>query len=291
MRLLEYFLQVCKELHFTKASEKLGISQPTLSQQINLLESRLHTKLFQKKGKKIYLTDAGTVLKNRAERIFFELDQASKEITEINELQRGKLTIGCSGNHLLHTSILTFHAQYPTIELSVVDTTTEDTVEKILNSTFDLGVVFLPVKDDRLEASHLFTSELFVICSDEHQLADAQSINLKQLRAHSVFLLQNHFLIRKVIDQYCKESGIEIHPVVELSDTFSLLEMTVQNNGVTILPKSYVEQMHDPRITLIRMEDHLPQKEVGIVYQKNGFIPSAGRAFIDYLLQNYKIYD
>ncbi|MFB4162407.1 LysR family transcriptional regulator [Alteribacillus sp. JSM 102045] len=287
IRLLEYFMVLSQELHYTKSAEKLGISQPTLSQQIRLLESKMGVKLFQQKGKKIYITDAGRVLLRRAERIFYELDQASKEIEEINELKRGRLTIGCSGNHLLHSSILTFHEQFPNIELSVVDSTTEETVACILNSTFDLGVVFLPVHDDRIESKHLFTSELFLICSKDHDIANTPSTSLKQMQEERVFLLQKNYLIRRVIDHYCKETGKELKPLVELSDTYSLLEMTVKNNGVTILPKSYVEKMNDNRVILVRLEDPLPKKEVGVVYQKNAFTPSASEAFIEHLLENY----
>lgn len=288
-RLLEYFLAITKELHYTRAAEKLGISQPTLSQQMRLLESRLGTKLFQQKGKKIYITEEGKVLKEHANRVFYELDQAVKEINEINGLERGKVMIGCSGTQLLHSSIFSFHKQYPNIELSVVDTTTEDTVENLLNSTFDLGIVFLPVNNDKLESRRLFTSELYLICPKDHELASFPSVPLKELHQQRLFLLQKGYFIRGIIDHYCNEHGVHLNPLVELSDIISLVQMTITNNGVTILPKTYIEQMNDESVKIIPISDPLPQKEVGIVYQKSNFISTAGRAFINHLLHNYYV--
>src|SRR4051812_37770212 len=101
IQLLEYFMAICESLHFTKAAEKLRISQPTLSHQIKLLEDRLGTPLFERVGKKVFITQAGKCLLEHSERIFFELDQVDIKIKEIRGLQRGKLTIGCSGTHLL----------------------------------------------------------------------------------------------------------------------------------------------------------------------------------------------
>src|SRR4051794_39819780 len=131
-RLLEYFIAVCEELHFTKAAVKLGISQPTLSQQIQLLEHRVGSPLFHRIGKKTYITEAGQVLLKHSVKVFHELDQAQMAINELRGLQRGRLRIGCSGNHLLTSTILSFHRLYPNIELSVTELATAETKAGLL---------------------------------------------------------------------------------------------------------------------------------------------------------------
>ncbi|WMT42770.1 LysR family transcriptional regulator [Paenibacillus sp. D2_2] len=88
-RLLEYFLAVSEELHFTRAAEKLGISQPTLSHQIRLLEHELGAPLFHRSGKKTILTQAGHILLGHAYRVINELKLARQEINELSGLQRG----------------------------------------------------------------------------------------------------------------------------------------------------------------------------------------------------------
>ncbi|MFC3883505.1 LysR family transcriptional regulator [Bacillus songklensis] len=289
LRLLEYFVAVCEELHFTKAAEKLHISQPTLSQQIRILESNLGTPLFQRIGKKVYITQAGQILFQHTQRIFFELNQVRNEINELKDLQRGKITIGCSGNYLLLSSIISFHERYPGIELSVIDTTTEETIEKILNNQFDMGIVFLPIKENQLESRRLFCTELSLAVSAEHEFANAPFIKLENLQSIPIFLLQKKYLIRQDIDNYCRESGFTLKPIVELSDMQSLLQMTLLNKGVTILPTPYLANIDDDRIRQIPIIDPLPKKDVGVVYRKDTFMPSTIKTFIEHLLEDYKV--
>src|SRR5690625_5676813 len=104
IRLFRYFIAVTEELHFTRAAEKLGISQPTLSQQIRLLESRLDTTLFHRKGTRIELSESGKALLKHVNRIFFEMDQIETEISEIEGKNYGKLKIGSRSEE--HTSEL-----------------------------------------------------------------------------------------------------------------------------------------------------------------------------------------
>lgn len=169
-RLLEYFMAVCEELHFTKAATKLGISQPTLSQQIQLLEGRMGTMLFRRVGKKNYLTEAGQTLKEHTLRIFHELEQAQTEINELKGMQRGKLRIGCSGNHLLTRTLLSFHMKVPGVSLSILELTTEETKQGLLANKLDLGIVFLPLNDDQIISKELYTEELSLAVGLEHPL-------------------------------------------------------------------------------------------------------------------------
>jgi len=289
IRLLEYFIAVCEELHFTKAAERLGISQPTMSQQIRLLEDRMGISLFQRIGKKVYITEAGHILLNHTRRIFYELKQVDNEINELRGLQRGKLTIGCSGNHLLLPSIVTFHEKYPQIELSIMNASTEETKEGILNNQVDIGIIFLPIDDHQLESKPLFREKLFLVVSDEHEWADTSYIKLEDLQSKPIFLLQKKYLIRQFIDQHCQEAGFKLKPVVELSDSESLFRMTLLNKGATILPKSYLDNVSNPNIRIIPIADLDIQKEIGVIYRKETNHDSTIGVFIDHLIKNYKV--
>jgi len=83
LKQLEYFMAVCKELHFTRAAEKLGIAQPSLSQQIRLIEHEIGTPLFDRLGKKIAITEAGKILQQYSYNVFHELLQAQSAISEL----------------------------------------------------------------------------------------------------------------------------------------------------------------------------------------------------------------
>src|SRR5699024_7509983 len=94
LRQLEYFMTVCKTLHFTQAAEELFISQPSLSQQIKKLEFEVGTPLVDRIGKKTALTEAGKILLTHSQHIFHELEQAQAAIRDFYGLERGNLTIG-----------------------------------------------------------------------------------------------------------------------------------------------------------------------------------------------------
>lgn len=285
-RLLEYFIAVSEELHFTKAAENLGISQPTLSHQIRLLEDQLGTPLFHRSGKKIHLTQAGSVLLEHARRIFRELDQAKLVIGELAGLRRGRLRIGCSGNHLLIQSIISFHRQFPGIELSVVELATEETRDRLLSGQLDLGVVFLPLKDEQLVSLPLYKEELVVIVPTDHPLAESSSIKLHELAQSPLVLFPPKFLARQMLDSACAEIGIQLSPVIELSTMESQCQMVAHHVGLSVVPKSYTATLRDSRLISIPIAEPSPHRSVGIVYRKDTYMDTAIQAFVQHLSSN-----
>jgi DNA-binding transcriptional LysR family regulator len=281
---------VCEELHFTRAAEKLGISQPTLSQQIKLLEDRLETPLFHRIGKKVILSKAGEIVLEHAQRIFAELDSIQTEIKKLKGLERGSLTLGCSGNYLVQSAVLSFHEQYPNIKLSVIDTTTEETIDQVLNNKFDLGVVYLLFEHDMLESKRLFRSEFVLVVSVHHPLSKKSFVNLAELQTVPLFLLPQNYFIRQVIQAYCTETGIKLNPVVELSDLRSLVQLAVLNKGATILPDTYIQNLNEKRIKPIPILDDLPPIDVGIVYRKDQLKSNTVmQVFVEHLLENRQV--
>src|SRR5690625_3033371 len=129
LKQLEYFMVLCKELHFTRAAEKIGIAQPSLSQQIRLLEHEVGTPLFDRVGKKNVLTEAGKILLHHSYNIFHELSQARAAISELQGLERGTLKIGALltvVNYLLPPTVIGFHNSYPNVDLSILGLRTGD---------------------------------------------------------------------------------------------------------------------------------------------------------------------
>jgi LysR family cyn operon transcriptional activator len=288
-RLLEYFIAVCEELHFTRAAEKLGISQPTLSHQIQLLEQRVGAPLFLRIGKKIFLSEAGHILLKHSTQVFYELKQAQLSIDELQGLKRGRLRIGCAGNHLLTSSLISFHQQYPGIELSVTELATDDTKEALLMNRLDLGVVFLPLEDDQLDNVPLFQEELQLAVSKAHELAKADSVRLQDLRNYPLIMLQQKFVVRQMLNQYCKEAGVELQISMELSTMDSLMQMAKSHVGAVVLPRSYLARMNHVQLRIVPIIDPVPQRSIGIVFRKNSSLHPSMHAFIQQLIRDFTV--
>ncbi|MEF2964248.1 LysR substrate-binding domain-containing protein [Paenibacillus sp. M1] len=284
-RLLDYFMAVAEELHFTKAADRLGITQPTLSHQIRLLEQEVGTPLFHRAGKKIHLTQSGTILMEHARRVIHELEQARLEIGELAGLQRGRLRIGCSGNHLMTEAMISFHRHYPGIVVNAVELATEETHDGLLGNKLDLGVVYLPLEDEQIESVPLFDDELILVVSRRHTFAGSASIRLEQLSGLPLVLFQPKFLVRQMIDSACKSIGLHLQPIMELSTMESQMQMVIQNVGGTVLPASYAKGLSHPDIAVIPLTDPTPRKTVGLVYRKNMFLDHTIQAFINHLVK------
>ncbi len=291
-RLLEYFIAVGEDLHFTKAAERLGITQPTLSHQIRLLEQELGTALIQRIGKKNHLTQAGSILLEHARRVIYEVEQAKLEIGQITGVQRGQLRIGCSGNHLLEDKLISFHRQYPGIELTVLELATEETRAGLLANQLDLGVVFLPLQDEHIVSRPLFDEALVLVVSSQHAYAELPEVTLEQVAQLPLVLFPPKFYVRQLLDTACADQGIEIRPVMELSTMESQVQMVIHHVGGTVLPGSYARTLTSTNrrggITVVPLAQPVPHKNVGLVYRRSTFMDPTLQAFIDHLTEDHE---
>ena len=283
LRHLDYFITMCEELHFTKAAQKLGISQPTLSQQIRALEQNMDTPLFDRVGKKVIVTEAGKILYRHCLQVFNELGQAQMAIRELEGLNKGEIRIGCSGNHLLLPSIIAFHEKYPGIMLQVSELSTEETKRGLLNNELDLGVVFLPIEDDQIDSISLYTENLALVVPASHPLAGLKEIELQTLQTQPMALLPHKFFVRQMIDRAAKKNGFSFLPVLEMSTLDSLVKIVAQGTALTILPETYISGIEQEPIRKISIINPTPQRSVGIVYRNNKYISAATKVFIEYI--------
>ncbi|MCH1638600.1 LysR substrate-binding domain-containing protein [Paenibacillus timonensis] len=286
-RLLEYFIAVGEDLHFTRAAERLGISQPTLSHQIRLLEQELGTALISRIGKKNYLTQAGSILLEHARRVVYEVEQAKLEIGQISGVQRGHLRIGCSGNHLLENKLISFHRQHPSIELTVLELATEETQAGLLANQLDLGVVFLPLQDEQIVSRPLYDEELALAVSNLHAYAELPEVTLEQVARLPLVLFPPKFYVRQLLDTACADQGIEIRPVMELSTMESQVQMVHHHVGGTVLPSSYARTLTGTNrrggIAVVPLAEPVPRKNVGLVYRNSTYMDPTLQAFIRHL--------
>ncbi|MCZ0874950.1 LysR family transcriptional regulator [Peribacillus sp. AS_2] len=286
LRQLKYFYAVCQELHFTRAAEKVGISQPSLSQQIRLLEHEIGTPLFDRIGKKTDLTEAGKLLLKYTQKIFYELEQVKTSINELNGLQRGTISIGTVltvENYLIPPTLLNFHRLYPAIKISVLGLRTGDIQKHLLENKLDFGIVFLPMKGDELETISLYTEEMAFAVPTGHPLEKQDILGLEVLQTTPSILLPENYFIRQLINKACKELDFVPEPIFEITTMESLINMVIEGVGVTILPKPYLEYLNHPNIKIIPILNSNLAREVGIVYRQDKYLSAATHNFINNL--------
>lgn len=291
LKQLEYFMTLSQELHFTRAAEKLGITQPSLSQQIRLLEHEVGMPLFDRVGKKTMLTEAGRALLHHGYNVFHELSQARAVISELQGLKRGTLKIGALltvVNYLLPPTVMGFHNSYPNVELSVLGLRTGDIYNGLLQNELDLGIVFLPMEHEDLETIPLYKENLALAVAVDHPIAQAAFVTLDILKETPSVLLPNTYFLRQIINEQCRSLAFTPQPVLEMTTMESIVTMVSKGVGVTILPKGYLDYINNSYICTIPLKNPLLTTQIGIVYRKNKHLCAASRVFMEQLVSTVK---
>lgn len=293
-RQLEYFMMLCKELHFTRAAEKLHISQPTLSHQIKVLENEVGALLFDRIGKKISLTEAGEILFNQSAFIFNSIDNAKLQINELELLERGTLKIGALPGELTNIvseSLIQYSFEYPQIKLSVLSS--DDLYSLLRDNQIDFAFSFsqnyLPSAEDQFIEIPLYIEEFLFVADCEHPLMAEEELSLSQLMDVPLILFSNLHLCRKILDGTVKQEHISLNTVFETSSINTIFNFVSRGMGGTIIAKSLYQMQGNERLTARPITNEGLKREAAIIYRKDKFMNKAVRYYIpiiiDYLEQ------
>ncbi|OCT13596.1 LysR family transcriptional regulator [Paenibacillus pectinilyticus] len=285
IRQLEYFMTTCEELHFTRAAEKLGITQPTLSHQIKALENELNVRLFDRIGKKTMITEAGMILYQNCHKALGSLANAREQIQELQKVERGTLSIGALPgelNELVSSLLIDFHRNYPNIRIKLI--AHEDVVERVLQNELDFALSILPVEDDKLVIKPLYREAFYFVTTANHPLSGYQQINLEEVVTTPIVMFPETHRCRQLIDFTCKKEGLELKPFIETTTIDSLFNLVRSGIGATILSNTLIEMQQYEDLIIIPIVNPRLCREVAIVYHKDKYVGQAASGFIELIL-------
>src|SRR5687767_13812522 len=170
---LRYFVAIAETENFRRAAERSHVSQPSLSQQILKLESEVGHKLFHRLGRKAVLTEAGATFLDRARRILFEVDNATRELSDHPSLGR-RITVGAVQTvmpYLLAPTITRSREMYPNLIVHAREDFRSNLVRAVVEGDLDLAIVPLPVADHRVAIEVLLTEPLLLVVGKNHPIA------------------------------------------------------------------------------------------------------------------------
>lgn len=241
---LRYFVAVAELENFTRAAEQCHVTQPSLSQQIAKLERELGTRLLDRLGRSVVLTDSGKELLPRARRILKEVDSAEgwfkqPEGPEVVSLRLGALpTIA---PFLLPQIICHFREDQPQVSLTIVEDYTDHLLARLLKGTLDVAIMALPIEDQRLEVEPLFRESLLVAMPPSHPLAEKPSVSFNQVRQEAFVLLHEVHCLGEQILGFCRQQEFQPHVVCESAQISTIQEMIRMGLGISLLPEMAVD--------------------------------------------------
>lgn len=286
IRQLQYFMAVCEEMHFTKAAEKIGISQPTLSQQIRALEDELNTPLFDRLGKKIALTEAGSLLLQYSSQIARDLQNAKDSIADLRKAQRGALRIGVLPSDLDYriTGLLTeFHRQFPGIKLQVFASV--DILQLVLDNEVDIGISLEGPPDDRLVRIPLCREDYVIVVSGGHPLQSREEpLRLDELRTIPMIMYPEGYIGRDIVESFTRRRGFTLNTTLETTSATSVLNLVKANTGATVQPYPLIQQIDDPELICIPIVEETPYRSLEILYRSDRYLGRAAKSFMDLIV-------
>ncbi|WP_313893267.1 LysR substrate-binding domain-containing protein [Psychrobacillus sp.] len=287
IRQLQYFLVLCKELHFSEAAFKIGISQPTLSQQIRVLEDELEVPLFDRMGKKIAKTEAGEVLESYALQVVQQLSNAKKAIGDLNNLHTGSLRIAVLPSDLdyrLTEILIDFRKDFPNTKVQVFPTI--ESLTRVLDNDVDIGIGLKTEVDSRIERIPFYTETYSLFVNETHEFAQKKSVISGELSEIPLVMYPQGKCGRDLIDKWCVKQGVTIDSVMETGSATSLFQLVREDIGSTIQPSQLIENFHSLGIRSIPIES-APTRELEIFYRNDRYLSKAAEAFIKLMIEKF----
>ena len=278
-------MTVYQEESITRAAEKLHMTQPATSLAIREMEEYYHTKLFERSGRGIRVTSAGTRLYPSAARLLSLYDEMDAEMK--NWDTSGRLRIGSSisiGSCILPQLINRFSKKYPELELYVKVDSSDVIEQNILENHLDFALIEGSVHSEKLKSSVFLDDELVPVCSRFHPLAGAEDIELDSLKKEHFLMREPNSGTRQLADSSFALKNFQIKPAWESTSTAALINAVSIGLGISILPKRMLEkQLRMHQIASFTIRDLDLKRHYSLIYHENKFVSPMMQEFFDML--------
>lgn len=270
---LRYLVAIADAGHMTRAAESLGVGQPTLSAALKKLEDEIGVPLFDRTGRGVTPTAAGSAFLIHARAALREVQAGRKAVSALSGLETGTIGVGggaTATGYLLPEAIAALQALHPDLRFTVRESGSDAVARDVLAGELDLGLVTLPVHgvgSGELMIVRSVTDELRLIVPPGHALHGRRSFRWKDMGGERVVAFEAGSAVRGVIDEAAREQGVELDLVVELRAIESIRRMVAAGVGVGFVSRFALGEgegltCRDGRINrtiaLVRRRDHVP---------------------------------
>ncbi|MBQ8802971.1 MAG: LysR family transcriptional regulator [Tyzzerella sp.] len=287
LRSLEIFIQVAELNSFTKAGEKLGYSQPTVSFQIKQLEQELGVQLFDRIGHTVSLTDAGKDALAYAQKMCHMSQEmilgASRRYEVSGNVHIGMADSLCSP--LIAREFAKFRETYPNVSLKVTPAGTDELYRLLDHNEVDLVCTL----DDHIyNMTYVMVSEekvgAHIIVSSKNPLALKSKVTIDDLLSQSFILTEKGMSYRRMLDEHLAKYSVEIHPVLEMSSADLICRLVEKDVGISFLPDYVTENaIKEKKAVRLEIEDFDVELWKQIFHHRDKWVSSQMEAFIKHL--------
>ncbi|MBW4695560.1 MAG: LysR family transcriptional regulator [Lyngbya sp. HA4199-MV5] len=277
LRHLHYFIAVAEELHFSRAAERLHISQPPLSQQIRALEEELGVKLFERTKRHVQLTEAGNVFLERSYRVFAQLEQAVEVTQRVGRGEVGQLAIGFVGSAMytvLPEIFRVFRAQFPAVELQLQELTTAQQIQALHDKQVDVGIVRSAINEPGLSGSCFLPETLVLALPETHPLSAQTQVSLSTLADEAFILFPARMgpVFYEQIINLCQQAGFRPKVAQEAVQMETIVGLVAAGLGIAIVPAS-MQNFHRSGVIYRPLEEQIPYTGLYLTWRQHDSSP------------------
>lgn len=285
IRSIRYFVEVARHRSFTRASELLHITQPTISKMVKNLEEELGVTLLDRTSRHVQLTDAGEIVYARAQQIVTSMEEVATELGDLMHLHRGTVRIGIPpmvGAAFFPAVLSGFHARYPQIALRLHEDGSKKVEQRLEEGVLDLGIMVLPVDEAVLESVPFAHEDLRLVVHPNHPLAGRSQAAVRELRAEAFILFREDFSLHDRIRRACQEAGFEPLVICESSQWDFIGASVAANLGIALLPETICKRLDPAQVRIVKLVEPFIPWHLAIIWRKDRYMSFAARAWIEF---------
>jgi len=289
LRHLRYFIAVAEELHFGRAAQQLGISQPPLSQQIQALEQELGARLFERTNRRVALSEAGRLFLEQARQVLAQVDKAADvarraQLGELGEMKIG-FTSSAPFNSSISAAIYAFRQRFPAVHLHLNEMSSQAVADALLDESIEVGLMRPLALPDNLVATELLREPLVAIINATHPLAHGSEggLYLAALANEPFVFFPRSYgsgLYAQLLS-LARQAGFSPHFAQEASEAMTIIGLVSAGLGVSVLPASF-QRMRMEGVVYRTLLDSDAMTAVWVV-QRRQSTSAMARAFVSLL--------
>ncbi|MEM6776115.1 MAG: LysR family transcriptional regulator [Planctomycetota bacterium] len=281
---LENFRCVAELGNFTRAAERLRISQPALSRSIQRLEEEMGQPLFDRKPREVELTDAGLRFQKSVEQILQIIDDTRSEIGDDGESGRIRVAaIPTVAPFLLPQMLKRFAEDYPKASIVVREDTTDHLLKACKQGEVDVAILALPVQAKYIDVQVLFDEELLLVMPRDHALAQLERISMSDVESHPFILLDEAHCLSDNITSFCRQQSFQPVVVERTSQLIMVQELVSLSHGVSMIPTMARRRDQSTDRVYRSIDGIRPTRTIAAVWNPYRFQSRLHQAFRDHL--------
>ncbi|TFW15825.1 LysR substrate-binding domain-containing protein [Duganella callida] len=287
IRALRYFVAVVEQQSFSRAAERLHVTQPTVSKMIQQLEQSLDLTLLERVGKRFTLTDAGNVVLLRGRALLAMREEMGVELEDLQQLRRGDLRLGVTqqSHAPLAPLLAAYHKRHPQIELKLFEGGAQSIADDLRSGVLEMGTLLDHASTaaiwQEFDSFPLLSSPMCLLAPGDSQWNGKRTVALKALAECPFIFYGEGFALNDIIAQACLRAGFTPRITGRSGQWDFVASLVRLGVGITLLPKVFCDTLEKGQFTVVRLEEPALDWKLMLAWRRGGHLSFAARAWLE----------